>query len=310
MSSYIKILAEALKKHDVIRKTEFNKALEALYIGDECIYSTADEAFEADLVETIKPEPELVLFGAGHVAKAVYDIAVLLGFSVTVFDERAELLSEERFPLARRIAKPYEEIYKEEYDFLRPYYLIFTHGHKYDKASLRYALNHDASYRGMIGSRGKVRATLDSLKEEGFSEELLSTVYSPIGLKIGAVTPEEIAVSIIAEIISVYRKDKNMITLSPDYLNAIKDEEGVAVRIVEKSGSAPRAVGSEIMITKSGRLIGTVGGGAIEKVAIEEARKMIRGEEKTPLLKHYALNPSGDLGMICGGEVTLLYTKR
>lgn len=310
MNNYISVLSEALKKHDVIRKTEFKNALEALYIGDECIYSTACRDFEADLVEIIKPEPELVLFGAGHIAKAVYDIAILLGFSVTVFDEREELLTKERFPLARRIVKPYEEIYKKEYDFMRPYYLIFTHGHKYDKSSLRYALKHDASYRGMIGSKGKVKTTLESLKEEGFSEELLSTVYSPIGLKIGAITPEEIAISIIAEIISVYRKDKNMITLSPDYLNAIKNEEGIAVRIVEKSGSAPRAIGSEIMVTNDGKLIGTVGGGAIEKVAIEEAKKMIRGEEKTPLIKHYALNPSGDLGMICGGEVTLLYTKR
>lgn len=310
MNSYIPTLIEALKKDDVRRETEFTTGREALYQNGECIYKSSDEPISPDLIETIKPEPELVLFGAGHVGKAVYDLSLMLGFSVTVLDEREELLNEERFPHARRIVMPYEEIFKSEFNFFRPYYLIFTHGHKYDKDALRYTLLHSASYRGMIGSKGKVKATLDSLKNEGFDENLLSSVYSPIGLKIGAVTPEEIAVSIIAEIISIYRSDKNMITLSPDYLDSVKDEEGVAIRIVEKKGSAPRAIGSELMVTKSGKLFGTIGGGAIERVAIEEAKQIIKGKESVPLVKHYALNPSGDLGMICGGDVALLFSMR
>ena len=308
MADYADILINALKKNDVIRKTDLSTGDEAIFQNGYPLFSTRD-SFSEDLIETIKPEPELVLFGAGHVGKAVYDLARMLGFSVTVLDEREELANAERFPDAEIIVKPYSELLADEHSFFRPYYLIFTHGHKYDKDCLRYALCHDASYIGMIGSKGKVKATMESLKSEGFSESSLNSVHSPIGLEIGAVTPEEIAVSIIAEVISVYRSDKNMITLSPQYLKSIRGKKGVAARIVEKRGSAPRAIGSEIMVTEDGAVYGTIGGGAIEKEAIENAKRILKKEE-SPSVRHYALNPSGDLGMICGGDVTLLFSYR
>ena len=301
-------LYSLLQKGDVERRTIFHDKV-ALYQEGEEKYKEGDGDWEnADLTENIKPEPHLVIFGAGHVSKAMAEIANVLEMKVTVIDEREEVLNRDRFNHGEElILEPYSSFLSKESPFFRPYYIIVTHGHTYDRACLEWCLRSNYAYLGMIGSKGKVSSTFSLLKENGFTEEDLKNVHAPIGLSIGAVTPEEIAISILSEIISIFRSTKNTITLDPSYLEKSKLNQGISARIVEKRGSAPRAVGSEIFISTSGEVYGTVGGGRVEKETIEEARRMMNSGEKSKL-KHYNLSAKGDLNMICGGDVSMLFS--
>lgn len=279
----------------------------ACYKTDNCNELSLKAPSDKILNELIKPEPHLFVFGAGHVSKALYDLAVLQGMKITVADERCDVCTQERFPLASRITMPYKEILKTNYDIYAPYYVVVTHGHSYDSACLEYALCHSNSYIGMIGSKAKVASTMEKMRQKGFSQEQLEKVHSPIGLKIGAVTPEEIAISIMAEIISVFRTNKNLVTIDPAILRTMAYNSGVDVRIVEKHGSAPRSVGSQLFVEQNGTLHGTIGGGAIEKTAIEIAKQMMK-DNTDFILKDFSLDTSSDLGMICGGQEKVIFT--
>ncbi len=145
----------------------------------------------------------MYLFGGGHVSVEVARLAVGLGFRTVVFDDRAEYANEQRFPGC-------EIIVLEDFRRLpelpvgdNTYILIITRGHAHDKTVLRWALGKEAKYLGMIGSRTKRDMTYSALEKEGFSMEKMRDVACPIGLPIGARTPAEIAVSILAEVIQV-----------------------------------------------------------------------------------------------------------
>lgn len=302
---------KALELGDLERRTSFvNGAQQIIQNGKvvTAMGASLETPMEApDLIETIKPEPHLFIFGAGHVSKALYDLAMLQGMKVTVADERGEVCTQDRFPRATRIVMPYEKILKTDFPVCAPYYVIVTHGHSYDSKCLEYALNHRSSYIGMIGSKGKVAATMEKMKALGYEESALERVHSPIGLKIGAVTPEEITVSIMAEVISVFRTDKNLVTINPDIVRTMASKAGVDVRIVEKHGSAPRSIGSQLFVEEDGTLHGTIGGGAIEKKSIEIAKSMMK-EKKAYHLEDFSLDASSDLGMICGGQAKVIFT--
>lgn len=306
MTDYYKTLKEHLKLGDVLRLTDLDSKKEGLYQEGKLIWG--EEIASPSLIETIKPEPQLVIFGAGHISKAISDIAHIMAMRTTVLDEREKMLSEERFPHSERILMPYKRMFSTHFPFFRPYFIILTHGHAHDKDALRYCLSQSFSYIGMIGSKGKVISTLDELALEGIERQLLSSVHAPIGIKIGAQSPEEIAISIIAEVIGCYRKDKNMVNISPEYLMKASGKRGISVRIIEKKGSAPRQVGSEMLVMETG-VYGTIGGGAIEKNAIETAQSLLKDDSVFEIRSH-RLSSAGDLGMICGGDVTLLYQLR
>jgi xanthine dehydrogenase accessory factor len=158
-------------------------------------------------VEPILPVAELYIFGAGHVAHALYQMAHLAGFEVIVVDDREAYASRERFPHAR-------EVHAEDFDAamekLDPgeaaHIVIVTRGHKDDMRVLRWAVTTRARYIGMIGSRRKVISIRKELESEGIAPEKFERVRAPVGLDIGAVTPEEIAVSVVAELIAVRRR--------------------------------------------------------------------------------------------------------
>lgn len=308
-NDFYSTLYSLLQKGDVERRTIYSSSSVALYQNGELKYKEGEGNWDTpDLVETIKPEPHLVIFGAGHVSKAIAEIAAVLQMKVTVIDEREEVLNRERFTHNEElILESYESFLSKESTFFRPYYIIVTHGHTYDRACLEWCLKSNYTYLGMIGSKGKVATTFSLLEKEGVSPETLKSVHAPIGLSIGAVTPEEIAISILSEIISVFRDNKYSVTLDPLFLERLKNARGISARIVEKRGSAPRAVGSEIFISESGKVFGTVGGGRVEKETIDEARRMLEKGEKTKLI-HYNLSSKGDLNMICGGDVSMLFT--
>lgn len=302
---------DALMSGDVERRTMFaTGAQQVLRDGTVIAARLASSSVPiegADLIEHIKPEPHLVVFGAGHVSKALYDLAVLQGMKVTVADEREEVCSQQRFPLAQRIVMPYKKLLGMDFEACAPYYVIVTHGHSYDSDCLEYALKHRSSYIGMIGSKGKVAATMEKMRERGFTQSQLDAVHAPIGLSIGAVTPEEIAISIMAEVVSVFRRDKTLVTIDPKLVKAMVEKPGVEVRIVEKHGSAPRSVGSQLFVAQDCSLQGTIGGGAIEKKSIEIAKNMISEGEDYRLVD-FSLDASSDLGMICGGKAKVVFT--
>jgi xanthine dehydrogenase accessory factor len=154
------------------------------------------------------PVQELVIVGAGHIALPMAHIGSTLGFRVTVLDDRPDFATLERFPSAHRVIRgdfsdPFADIPLHE----RSHILLVTRGHKYDYECLIRALRADPppAYIGMIGSRRRVRATYVQLVEEGFSVDLIDRIHAPVGLDVGAETPEEIAVAVAAELVMVRR---------------------------------------------------------------------------------------------------------
>ena len=158
-------------------------------------------------VEPVLPVPHLYLFGAGHVALYVYKIARTAGFGVTVIDDREAYANRERFPEARDVyADDFERVCGQLAPAADDYIVISTRGHKGDMRVLRWAVETGVRYLGMIGSERKWLVIAKDLEVEGIAAEKLECVHSPVGLDIGAVTPEEIAVSIVAEMVAVRRQ--------------------------------------------------------------------------------------------------------
>jgi len=157
-------------------------------------------------VEPILATPTLYLFGGGHVSLYVSKVASVAGFDVVVIDDRAAFASKERFPEAAEIyAGPWEETFAKLRVNELSYLVLVTRGHKGDLTCLRWALTTPARYIGMIGSKRKFIEISKVLESEGVPAEKLERVHSPVGLDIGALTPEEIAVSIVAEMVAVRR---------------------------------------------------------------------------------------------------------
>lgn len=157
-------------------------------------------------IEPVLPVPVLYLFGAGHVAVNLYKVAHNAGFDVIVVDDRETYANRERFPEAREIhAADFDETMARLAPNESAYIVIVTRGHRDDMRVLRWAVQTPARYIGMIGSQRKVIAIYRELEKEGLAPELFGKVHAPVGLDIGAVTPEEIAVAITAELIAIRR---------------------------------------------------------------------------------------------------------
>lgn len=173
--------------------------------GDPLICGGEMEVFVEPLLNT----PSLVLVGAGHVGAAVAQLAQFLGFSVTVLDDRPEFVTPENFPHAdQRIAGDIiQEIAKLNIT-PQTYVVLVTRAHTLDAALLGTIVDKPTAYIGMLGSKRRVLTVKDTLKQQGASPEALDRVHAPIGIEIHAETPQEIAVSIMAEIIRVRRQNQ------------------------------------------------------------------------------------------------------
>lgn len=156
-------------------------------------------------IEPVSTSPDLYVLGAGHVGARVAALASTVGFRVHIVDDREKFASADRFPEAAEVVVDSIPGWLERVE-LDPaaYVVIVTRGHRYDLEALRALAGRNLKYLGLIGSRAKVARLFDQLQIEGVASPAdLERVHSPIGLDIGAVTPEEIAVSIVAEIIAV-----------------------------------------------------------------------------------------------------------
>ena len=157
-------------------------------------------------IEPVLPTPLLYLFGAGHVSLELYRAARNAGFDVIVADDRDVYANAERFPEAREvIAEDFDKALAALSPSESSYIVIATRGHRDDMRVLRWAVQTPARYIGMIGSKRKAITVFRELVKEGLTPDLFDRVHSPIGLDIGAITPEEIAVSIMAELIGIRR---------------------------------------------------------------------------------------------------------
>jgi xanthine dehydrogenase accessory factor len=157
-------------------------------------------------IEPITAAPSLFVFGGGHIAVPLVKMAAIVGFKSTVIDERPDFASAERFPdavevVVSDIPPAYERLNIDKGSYI----VIVTHGHKGDEVALEGALKTPAKYIGMIGSKDKNKAVFTHLLAKGFTQDDLGRVHAPIGIRIKAQTPEEIAVSILAEMIAVKR---------------------------------------------------------------------------------------------------------
>ena len=174
-------------------------------------------------IEPIEAAPHLYLVGGGHVAYHLARAGGDVGFHVHVLDDREKFANKERFPDAVEIAVDAIPDWLAKASFTaNAYVVILTRGHRYDLDALRALLPHELRYLGLIGSRAKVARLYDALHAEGVARERFAHVHAPVGLAIGAVTPQEIAVSILAELIAVKYGKLAAGTNGPDNVEALR----------------------------------------------------------------------------------------
>ena len=192
------------------RKMTFNLNHEAAYDSGLICGGTL-EIF----VEPILPQPMLYIFGGGHISAALASVAHQAGFSIGIVDDRDTFANVERFPTSSEIYTSYEDAFEKIRPNSATYIVIVTRGHKDDMRVLSWAVGTESRgfsprYIGMIGSKRKVASVYKALEMAGVSPGKFEHVHAPVGLDIGALTPEEIAVSITAELIAVRRHAVNL----------------------------------------------------------------------------------------------------
>lgn len=279
----------------------------ALHLNELGIIDRSVKYSGGVFTERLTRNPELVICGAGHVSCALCKAASEIGFNVTVIDDRAELAVKERFPQAKKVICADYIQTLSNLENKSTWFAVMTPGHAKDLECVKTILPFNFIYLGMIGSHKKVAHTQEVLKDLGFSEDKRKSIKAPIGLSIGAQTPEEIAVSICAELIQL-RASLGCFYLDEDVYACLKKEQSLVIAtIIEKSGSAPRGVGSCLAVLPDGSFVGTVGGGSVESAVIEQARATKSGTG--PFVKDYNLTntAASNLGMICGGSVKVLF---
>jgi xanthine dehydrogenase accessory factor len=179
-------------------------------------------------VEPVIPSPLLYIFGGGHVGINIYRVALIAGFDVVVVDDREAFANRERFPDALDVHSGDMDLTMSQLDLPDNCYIaIVTRGHRHDVRVLRWAVDTKACYIGMIGSAHKVLTAFEQLENEGVPHESFDRVYAPIGLQIGSATPEEIAVSVVAELIALRRR---CVVPQPHSRNRIRREEQSATK--------------------------------------------------------------------------------
>jgi xanthine dehydrogenase accessory factor len=157
-------------------------------------------------VECISPQPAAIIFGGGHISKSLAKVLDLAGFRVSVADNREAYANRERFPEAAEVhAEEYEDLYPKLNVTESTFIVIVTRGHRDDMRVLRWSITTNAKYISMIGSKRKVIAVIKELEKEGIPADAFERIYAPMGFEIGAVSPEEIAISVGAEMIAMRR---------------------------------------------------------------------------------------------------------
>ena len=253
-------------------------------------------------------KPTLVICGGGHVGYYVEQLGRLLDFEVIIVDDREEFANSERYPYSRVLCAPFVEAVEHIKNPEECYFVTLTRGHSHDLKCLEVILQKGFKYVGMMGSKAKVQIVMEKMSALGFSKDLLEKIHTPIGVEIGAATPAEIGVSIVAELIKVRSEESIVPYVGSDVIQAIESEEAMVIAtIISKSGSAPRGIGSAIVLKKDGTTVGTVGGGSVEHVVIQRAKEIVGTDTEEVVRFNMATQGENRVGMVCGGEVEILF---
>lgn len=318
MSGFYRQLKEAMKSEqgDIYTET----VLRGVHAGEKRILqgNSLQDAGEREedggdvFRERIGRQPKLIICGAGHVSVPIIKMGKMLGFAVTVLEDRPRFADNARAAGADTvICEAFEKALEGIHGDSDSWFVIVTRGHRYDTICLENILHKTYAYVGMMGSRRRVAIVKDQLEESGISRETLDAVHTPIGLKIGAETPEEIAVSVMAEIIQVKNSREKGGGYSGEMLGALVSEEGrkkVVATIVSRKGSAPRSVGTKMLIFEDGTTVDTIGGGCVESEIMQKALLMMcAGEPRFQVCRvDMTSDAAEDEGMVCGGVVEVM----
>ena len=321
--------SNSIKKKLLLAKDDLDNKLISL---DKTIYECIDKAISLEQIYTVNtkgneivliepyfPKPRLIIYGGGHIAKPLCELANRVGFLVTIIDDRPYFANTSRFPKAKEVIcedfkKSFESIEFTQNDFV----VIVTRGHRHDSLVLRNIINHDVKYIGMIGSKRRVKGLKEELISEGFSKAPLENICSPIGIDIFAVTPDEIAISIVGELISF--KNRRIINnkiikhsypeFDKDVISKINNKDimpKAVLTILSSKGSVPRKAGAKMIAYLDGRTFGSIGGGCSEAEVLNKARIMISNVSSYSI--EY-VDMTGDvaesMGMVCGGTMEVL----
>ncbi len=265
------------------------------------------EGIEKVFFHCFNPSPRLIIFGGGYVGAALCRLAAQLDYEITVVDDRPSFAAQDVHPDADNlICEPFEQAFDQIAPGSSDYIVIVTRGHRHDRLCLEKALKRDAAYIGMIGSRRRVKAQLESMAAAGFTKEQLAAVHSPIGLPIGAVTEAEIALSILAEITQVRRSSSSGEAFQDKVLQELERLEevrgkAVLATITRVQGSTPRKPGAQMIIFPDGTLKGTIGGGCAEAEVRREALHSMDSGKSGLIRLNLTADAAAEEGMACGG---------
>ena len=280
---------------------------------------TADRDGETLTVrEPVLPQERLIVLGGGHIALPVCQFGARCGFQVCVVDDRPAFANRLRFPEAAEVlCDSFENGIRQLEITPFDYVVVITRGHRHDADCLRALLpGTEPAYLGMIGSRRRTRGLLAMLKEEGYDPARVDRVCTPIGLNIGSVTPAEIAVSILAEVIAHrrlpeygdperYTSDSDVELETLRYLAENREPKAI-VTVIEAKGSTPRGTGAKMAVSPLGQVTGSIGGGCSEAAVIQDAVRII-GTGRYQLVD---IDLTGEVaesdGMVCGGTMRVL----
>ena len=268
------------------------------------------------VTEYFSKKDRLILLGGGHISLALAEFAAKTGFLVTVVDDRPFFANSVRFSCASKIlCKDYAHAIRELKITSLDYIVILTRGHRFDQVCMEelgwQELPH---YLGMLGSRRRVSELKKVLLDEGVKEELIDMLNAPVGLDIGAKTPEEIAISIMAQLIEYRRKDRashldiKRSDVDLEILKILEDLPSVKenlpcalVTILETKGSTPRKAGAKMIVYSDGRLEGTIGGGCAEAEVAARARRLLGKNTYEVFQIDMTGNAQEEEAMLCGG---------
>ncbi len=291
---------EEINWEPIIKAVPQNRKSQLISVDREKIY-----------VEFARKNHKVVVCGAGHISISIINMCKLLELPVTVIDDRITFTNNAvKAGADNVICESFDKALDKISGDNGTFFIIVTRGHRYDQICLQKIIEKENAYIGMIGSKVRVRKVLNYLEEEGVSRERLDRVHTPIGLNIGAETPAEIAVAIMAEIIEVKNKEVGSGTYSDELLKGMTDERNAEipkalVTIVSRKGSAPREVGTKMAVLKDGNMIGTIGGGCVEASIRQTAFSSIENQKCQLVQVDMTGREAEDEGMVCGGIVEL-----
>lgn len=267
-------------------------------------------------VERFGAGAKLVVCGGGHVATATVQMAKLLDLPVTALEDRAEYAERLRQAGAEEVlCAPFEEGLAQVQGGEEVYFVVLTRAHAFDLDCLRVILPKPSAYVGMMGSHGRSALVRRQLLEAGVDAAAVEQLHAPIGLAIGAKTAQEIALSIMAQVVEVKSRRQQTEGFPPALLAALHDAQtvqtpAVLVTIVARHGSAPREVGSKMLVFPE-KIVGSVGGGIMEYRAQQLAKEMLNAASSACRLVQYSADGKNEDAALaaCGGSMELLLQR-